>query len=83
LLKQGRTSVLSLIVVNIRTMLICQTTLSDILSMSLKFTKYSNDYDDGHNQYVYDDNNKEPLSCLLQSFGVSIRGRYYSVTISI
>lgn len=60
---------LSLIVVNV-TMLICQTKLSDILSMSLKFTECNNDYDDGHNQYVYNDNNKEPLSCLLQSFGV-------------
>jgi hypothetical protein len=60
--------VLSLIVVNI-TRFICQTTLSDILSVSLKVTGHNNDYD-GHNQYVYNDKNKEPLSCLRQSFGV-------------
>lgn len=59
---------LSLIVVNV-TRLVCQATLSYILSVSLKVTGYINDYG-GHNQYVYNNKNKEPLSCLLQSFGV-------------
>ena len=51
-------------------MLIYENTLSDILSMSLNVIRYNDDYDDGHNQYVYKDNNKKPRVCLLQSFGV-------------